>query len=61
MWKGKVPKYREHKNRGNKEETLTEKMKGSPDERRTHKYTEASLIPFDNHRCLSQSKKSKCM
>ena len=27
----------------------------------THKHTEASLIRFDNHRCLSQSEECKCM
>ena len=33
------------------------KMKISPDEI----HTEASLICFDNHRCLSQSEESKSM
>ena len=27
----------------------------------THKHTEAELICFDNHRCISQSEESKCM
>ena len=43
-----------------KEESLTEKIKRSPDER--HTKTHGSLTDtFDNHRCLSQSEESKCI
>ena len=46
-WKGKVPKYRYHKT-GIKRETLTEKMKRSPDEshkliKRTYGYLSATF------------------
>jgi hypothetical protein len=43
-----------------KEETLTEKIKRPPD-KGTHKHTEAEVIHFDNHICLSQSVEIKCI
>ena len=51
--KGKVPKYRQHKNMKRKRKLLPKnrrdlQMKG------THKHMEVSLICFDNHICLSQ-------
>ena len=55
----KVPKYGKHKKIGKKAETLTEKMKRSPDER--HTQTHGSLIETDDHGCLSRSEESKCM